>query len=283
MAKIGALLAAGVSYLFGADAGADYVDTSGLTTTNVLGKLFAVNFGSPPDYRWAVALNSANAFFNTDSGIDIFNLSNGNLVGNIGQPSGVGGLNYDTQLRLCEGDGNMLYTWLGEEWDGGKGLANSPTGARGVAKLDNWLWVLDGAGTTIKIMTNSPKGYVGVDTITLDHEYYGLGNIRGRNDLLLVDYGNYVDVLHLYENNTSVSSIERWGFTNKFFNPDGFLGVNASFDNQGKLKIGLNDGGGKGIVAVHPFFVPEPNSCTLLAVGMAYLISRRSWGSHPHI
>jgi hypothetical protein len=63
MAKIGAILAAGMSYLLGGVANADYVDTSGLTTTNVLGKLFEVSFGSPPDYQWAVALNSTNAFF----------------------------------------------------------------------------------------------------------------------------------------------------------------------------------------------------------------------------
>ncbi|MCX7824845.1 MAG: PEP-CTERM sorting domain-containing protein [Verrucomicrobiae bacterium] len=221
-----------------------------------------------------VALNSANAFFSADNGISIFTLSNGNYLGNYGTPSSVGGLVYDTQLRLVNADGNKLYTRSPVTgWDFGKGLANSPTGARGVATLGNWVWVLDGAGTTIKIMTNSPTGYVGVDTITLDHEYYGMGNIRGRNDLLLVDANTYVDVLHLHANNTNVSSVERWAFTG-FLHASNFLGVNGSFDEQGKLKIGINESGGTGIIAIHPYFVPEPATGALFVVGMGWVI----WG-----
>jgi hypothetical protein len=144
-------------------------------------------------------------------------------------------------------------------------------GIKCIPRLDNWLWVLDGAGTTIKIMTNSPSGYVGVDSITLDHEYFGLGNIRGRNDLLLVDANTYVDVVHLYNNNTNVSSMERWGFTN-YPSASSFIGVNGAFDNQGKLNLGINDAGGTGVIAVHPFFVPEPSTAALVGIGMACLI-----------
>lgn len=221
-----AVAAAGLVGLFGGPCAlAGVIDTSGLTTTNVLGKLFEVNFGSPPDYQWAVALNSTNAFFNTSDGIETFSLVSGAQLGVVSAPSlAVGGLAYDSALRAVNVDGNKLYTRSPVTgWDvPGIGLANSPTGARGAAKLGNWLWVLDGAGTTIKMMTNSPSGYQGVATVGLDHEYFGMGQIRGYTnqfnsvDLLLVDYGNYVDVLHLSSSMTNVASLSRWGFTNRF-------------------------------------------------------------------